>query len=486
VRFSHVSSLAAISHEDFTSHLATSGFRRKPLRAPARSQSFIDHSGSSGSAIRYTPAAQQNALNDGDTFRLIREQTASSVDYVRSRKVPSVNRETEPAPDERLLTLLAQKKADEKIQDQANQLCSLHLDWDRLVRRSLEEDVYPLVYHNLRTLRGVSIPQSSMEQLKRLYSMNSLRVDMLRAELQKILVEFSAHDIHVIPLKGIALAESLYGDAYLRASVDIDILIQPGTVRRAVEILVSLGYSAAAFDVGMDFKSNAHDHMLEKTLGSFVVLVELHWAIMWGSALDRTALDLIWKTAFPKSFLGVSVRSLSPEWELLFLAGHAARSLWDQLKSLVDIAERSDMPDIEWNSFWKMSSIAGWNRAVRWSLLASNHVLGRPDNRAIPPGSLPRWIRLFPERPARPFIKIHELSDPRLLDRPSARLRFLGIALFAPRSADRRWLRLPRVFSPLYYLVRPLRIAGVVAIRSMQRLFNCLFTRRGNERSEPS
>lgn len=374
-------------------------------------------------------------------------------------------------PEDQLLITLAQQALPEHLRDHLSSL-GKEFNWDRFVQRSLEEDVYPMVCRNILNAGEEFSPPHARDQLRRLYEMNAIRVDILRNELHKILELFSANQIEVVPLKGLALSERLYQDGYLRSSVDIDVLVRQEAVGPAVGLLSTVGYSSELFDTGLDFESNAHDHMLLKRVGSFVIQLELHWAIMWGSALDRPAMKLLWDTASSQEFLGTKVVQWSPEGELLFLAGHAARSLWIQLKVIVDVAERAKKDDINWTTFWKMSAATGWDRAVRWSLQSSQLILGRPMAGLGVSPALPSWIKLFPEKTSRPLIQVAEIADPRLLDRPSSRLRFLLIALLTPRSVDRRWIRFPKSLHCLYFLLRPLRLASIILKRISLRMFN--------------
>jgi hypothetical protein len=377
-------------------------------------------------------------------------------------------------PEDRLLIALAQKSSPERVRGELLVL-SKDFNWDRLVQRSLEEDVYPMVYRNLTNAGTEYLPRPALDNLKQLYEMNVLRVDILRNELREILKLLAVHVIQVIPLKGLALAESLYGDSYLRSSVDIDILVRQESIPEAVKLLMTLGYSSELFDTGQDFKSNVKDHLLCKRLGSLEIVVELHWAIMWGSTLDRPAVQRIWDSSREKDFLGTKVRSLSPEWDLIFLAGHAARSLWGDLKLIVDVGERADKKDIDWTTFWKMSAATGWDHAVRWSLQSSRMVLGRPVVAEAMSPPFPRWVAPFPAKPSRPLIQMDEVVDPRLLDRPSARLRFFLLALLTPRSVDRHWIRLPRSLNSLYYFLRPVRLASRVLGRMARQALKVAF-----------
>jgi hypothetical protein len=49
-------------------------------------------------------------------------------------------------------------------------------------------------------------------------------------------------------LKGVALAQSLYGDVAARVCVDIDILAPPANVVQAIDLLLASGYRSETND----------------------------------------------------------------------------------------------------------------------------------------------------------------------------------------------------------------------------------------------
>ena len=82
-----------------------------------------------------------------------------------------------------------------------------------------------------------------MEQLHHAYRYNAVNALLLTTELEKILAALEENEIPVIPYKGVTLGERLYGDAALRESGDIDIIVHRQRCDRdAKHILLSLEY----------------------------------------------------------------------------------------------------------------------------------------------------------------------------------------------------------------------------------------------------
>ena len=54
----------------------------------------------------------------------------------------------------------------------------------------------------------------------------------------------SAAGVRAIPLKGMALADSLYGNFAMRITWDLDLLVPPGEALRARHVLIANGYAS--------------------------------------------------------------------------------------------------------------------------------------------------------------------------------------------------------------------------------------------------
>ena len=93
------------------------------------------------------------------------------------------------------------------------------LEWPLLLERAYSHQVYPLVYRNLRDVGFSGVPDVVQAELKGQYLANALRNQLLAEELARLLGLLSEAGIQVIPLKGVALAQSLYGDVAARVCI---------------------------------------------------------------------------------------------------------------------------------------------------------------------------------------------------------------------------------------------------------------------------
>jgi hypothetical protein len=197
---------------------------------------------------------------------------------------------------------------------------------------------------------SVSGQRPILEQLRRLSKINSLRNTLLKEELVRVLKRLAEAGIPTIPLKGVALAHALYGDPSLRACVDLDILVPRNCVAHAYNLLLAAGY-ASEFAPG--FLADVllrHDieYALRRDERGFSYLLELHWGVSWGGQFEDGVADDLWANADPTTVFGAPAYALSPEWQILFLAAHAARHQWQGLKWLVDLHELYSASIVDW------------------------------------------------------------------------------------------------------------------------------------------
>jgi hypothetical protein len=294
--------------------------------------------------------------------------------------------------------------------------------------------------------------------------MNAARNELLMRALVRALEAFDRAGVHALPLKGVALAHSLYGDATLRVCSDLDVLVPRGHVFRALEVLHETGYAHVHSrhhgpdDRHLLLESNIEEELAGSSGGLHHVL-ELHWDIAWRWT-RRDAMADLWAEARPQRLWGVNAYRLSEEWQLLYLAVHAARHRWHGLKWLVDIHEICSRADLDWPRVARTAERFGWSEVLALTLGVCRDLL---DTR-IPPGlravTPPPWLVLFPAPAAPADIWGDVFFVARLLRPRSEGYRYLMRLLFVPTLTDRRRIRLPLPLRGLYYLLRPLRLAG--------------------------
>lgn len=99
-----------------------------------------------------------------------------------------------------------------------------------------------------------------------------------------------AQDIAAVPLKGPRLATTVHGEVDLRSCFDVDLLVEPGDLERAVMVAMSDGYDEPHEWGRLRDRPQIH-YRLEHS-GGLLPPLELHWRIDWyGAAFSAHLLD---------------------------------------------------------------------------------------------------------------------------------------------------------------------------------------------------
>jgi len=189
--------------------------------------------------------------------------------------------------------------------------------------------------------------------------------------------------------------------------------------------------------------------------------LQLHCGLIWGGPAERSLTKEIWSEAFPISFHGVPAFVLSTEWEFLYYAVHAARHGLFPLKWLVDLDRICRRGSLDWKRVKEKAKLLGWERAVQSSLSACAALLDTPVPAVTSKSARAAGARLATSGPSTVQILRETLFGVRLLTSPVQRLRFLAVRLFVPTPADCPVIHLPSQLFFLYYVLRPVRVAGL-------------------------
>jgi Uncharacterised nucleotidyltransferase len=381
------------------------------------------------------------------------------------------------------------------------------LDWERLVQTANWHGVLPLVYRNLSTLAPHRVPKSILSQLLKLYLINSSHNQRLTTALQALVALFNLRDIPILFFKGPVLSEIAYGSIHHRRFSDIDMLVQESDVPAVREILVSQGFqtkdiafadlqasdlcqqdscqqdldhpiAASLFD--RDFLTEEALHSGEEAFihkDSFVT-VDLHWQLMPSFFPVAFDLNQIWLTRQTFVVEQAEVDSLNPQDLLLYLCSHGSKELWRNLIWVCDVAEVVRVyPDLPWLDLWERSKAMGMERMFLLGLALAHDFLEMP----LPPElqapvlnhvAVQDLLQVFKRRiftdievlietREQGFWLFHNPLHLKLRDRLRDRLPQYWLTFrftITPNTEDQQFLALPKVLSPLHYLVRPIRI----------------------------
>ncbi|MGA1983703.1 MAG: nucleotidyltransferase family protein [Acidobacteriaceae bacterium] len=201
-----------------------------------------------------------------------------------------------------------------------------------------------MVFHTLRaSLTGPPSPgcEVVLAELQQLSISSAHRTLLSLAELRRVVQEFRANNITVRVLKGIPLAQSVFGDLSLRSPGDIDLLIDESSILKADRVLRGFGYRGLlridrfspkrlAF-----YRSHWKDLAYRNPATGFEV--DLHWRCFRNSQMPGAGLCAACGQE-GVAFGGFRVDTLPRMEGLLYLCVHGTLDGWLYLKSLVDVA----------------------------------------------------------------------------------------------------------------------------------------------------
>jgi hypothetical protein len=220
-------------------------------------------------------------------------------------------------------------------------------DWERLSNEAREHGVFTLL---VRECQGASasVPVEVREDAVRLHAIASVWHAHLLASLDALGELFSAAKVPVVALKGPLLAERLYSEGALRASVDLDLLVAEEDLERAVAALDGAGWRADSGPTAA-YARQHHHHLQLRRDGQ--PPLELHFRARVGFGTVVPAAELIARSSAVTSVPGRGLRLLALEDEIVYLAVHAAAHGFVRLMWLYDLKLlcRRHTLEIDWS-----------------------------------------------------------------------------------------------------------------------------------------
>jgi len=366
-----------------------------------------------------------------------------------------------------LLAACSAKPPDE-TRSRLRSLLQQPVRWKSLFDLADQQGTQPLLYQSLLGLED-AVPAEEMNWLKQSYQTNVYKNLLLSRELSRILEHLSALGIDVVPYKGLALAEALYGNITLRQAGDIDLIIRPKDLARVRRAVAELGYTPHAplsEDEERAYLKSGYECAFDSAAGRN--LLEVQWAIQPRFYAVDFEMDGLFERAVKVSVAGYPTKTLSSADLLLVLSAHAAKHVWGRLVWLCDIARLMALPDLDWNWIVTQARNLGITRIVSVTMQAASRLLDAaiPVEAGFPHDSetavLVEEIGSYITKDV-PY-DVESLSYFRLMmrlrERPTDRLRFVVRLIATPGPSEWQAVRLPRPLFPLYRLVRLSRLAA--------------------------
>lgn len=387
-------------------------------------------------------------------------------------------------PEAELLLCCARISTESERAARIRALLQKELDWPYLLSTALPHGMRPLLYWHLNSTCPEAVPKGVLDQLRDYFQENARRNLFLTGELLRLLRLFEAQGIPVVPYKGPTLAALVYGNVALRQFADLDILVHRRDVPRAKELLVSAGYQPEYRLTDAQeaaFLQYACEHPFTRSDGASTV--ELHWELTERFLSFPLDTERLWERLEPISLGGKVTPTFSPEDLLLILCVHGSKHCWERLAWIRDVAGLIQAhQEMDWERVAQQADRLGGSRMLSLGLLLARDLLGAalPEriSQRIQADPVARSLaaearaRLFSEADGRPGVFEESMFHPfhiKMRERARDRARYCIRLAVTPNVADWKLLSLPPLLSPLYYVLRPVRLAGKYGRRVIKR-----------------
>ncbi len=377
-----------------------------------------------------------------------------------------------------LLLLVARTRHAEAVADRARALVKGGVDWPLTLMSALDHGVMPLLYRNFFVLGPGAAPDRFVRDLRALYLANEYRNLSLTAELVRALALFEASGVPAVTYDGPALALAAYGDTALRQTSPLHVLVGRTDLPRAASLLVNAGYGPVERLTPRQARAQVRNAgVVALTLPEPDAVLHLHWRFapdhLRGGPDPEAALE----NRRREPFGGTAAPVLDPDDALLVLAVEGTLGGWRKLAMVCDVAELLwSQEGWEWPGLLGRARVEGSLRMLLLGVTLAAELLSAP----VPEDVLRLAARkpavaalrreaiasLFAPQGGRPAHFAALAFENRSLDNASSRLAHAWRRTLVPTRADWGWFRLPDSLYPLYYALRPLRLALARAART--------------------
>ena len=353
----------------------------------------------------------------------------------------------------------------------ASELVARVHSWDRVVGIAKQHAVLPLLHRYLNLECRDAIPEEALGKLRTQWQLTILYNRHLTAELVRLMGLLEAAGTPAVTFKGPVLAAMAYGSIELRQFSDLDILVRQTDLPRIAEILTAEGYlSPHTRREGLAtgyFQECEDAFFAARGMGA----VDVHWNITPRAFRFAPGEDVLWRRAHAVDLKFGTVTAIAPEDLLLYLCVHAAKHGWITLSSICDVAETiRARPGIALMEILDEATALGSRRMFLTGICLAHELLDAP----IPANvvEIARGDRAAQALASRVASQLFSGSaqgrtdfDPwevplRSIEGARARMRYIVRRMLAPTMGDYELIPLPTSLFPLYWVIRPFRMAA--------------------------
>lgn len=375
-------------------------------------------------------------------------------------------------PETRLILLCAAPFEDSIDQTAVFSLLDGRLDWPKVAQISREHKTGPLLYLNLRGKDAGRPPPAVTAQFEQAYVASAGRLAVLTRNLLELVGNFEKAGIRTLSWKGPSMAALLYPDPGARPCDDLDFLVHPDDISKAVNLLAKNGYEPhvpVPARILNSYLGAGLDYVATNSQGDlWIDLSTLPTPSYFALTIDA---DSLWASARTITIENTSIPLPCPEHLLYLLCVHASKHGWERLLWVCDVAALLwKYPELDFGQIAQVARRQGGLRLLLLGLQLARSIMnaklqGRmeeeikrdPEVTRLADSIIARWL----ESPkacvtGRELFRFHMRMRERLRDRA----RHAARLVFTPSYGDWMSLPLPEPLFFLYWFTRPVRLAA--------------------------
>ena len=356
--------------------------------------------------------------------------------------------------------------------DDVSRILEGGVDWPGLLSLARSDGLLPLLSYLLTRCPSALIPPEISSEIRRQAETLAIRGLLLTRELGHVMAKLESKGLTPIAFKGPVLAHLAYGNFGLRDSADLDLFIPPTQIHLAIAQLEQCGYRKKS-EGRLSWLSGECEIALIRHDPNGEVDLHWHFSPPYFLGLDS-------KRASERSVMfrspGLNVRTLANEDLLLYLCIHAGRECWLPLRSICDLAAFIRNSVLDWDDIVREAQRHRCWRAVAVGLILVSDLMqvSLPDKiqaKAMSDTAARRIAKDLEKNLSRNVLHNYAgspggaLTQLRLMKGISGKLQYLARRALQPNHFDADLVRLPRILSSAYYLVRPVRLTAVALAR---------------------
>jgi hypothetical protein len=343
-------------------------------------------------------------------------------------------------------------------------------DWAALGDLAAWHGLFPLLYHSLKGNQWEQIPPDLQTRWTAQFHHHTQRNFQLLITLRHLLQAAARESWPLLPVKGVTLALSLYGNVTQRRIRDLDLLVEADQVAQVQAWLEGQGYQCCD-RLSLRQQQRRWCTHYETVLHhpKTGVQIDLHWRVAPAYFACQLPVAAVMARSHLVTHQGLTFPQLCPEDLILLLCLNGAKDGWLELQHLCDVAAAvRAYPDLDWGDLWERCRAYRGERVLLLGLALVERVLGvtlpkelRAElerDRALGELVAERCDRLTEPHPTDTTVLENRLF-PLRLQTPPQQVRSLLTLLLPINERDLDWIELPPWLYGLYYPLRFLRLS---------------------------